>query len=123
MPPQDMFQLGKFNNMLAKVSDSIDSGQGDPTKFIDEVKHRLQLQEELKAVYEEWERSGFDINFRFRLTDCSPIRETTLLHIAILCRKNNVCVPIVRCLLDKGDNPNDILEFTSFRTTSKIILN
>ncbi|MBC6686300.1 ankyrin repeat domain-containing protein [Wolbachia pipientis] len=63
------------------------------------------MREELNNVYEEWKSSEFNPNFRFKLDDGYEV-ETTLLHIAIQCRKSAACPPLVQCLLDQGADPN-----------------
>ncbi|GFR17211.1 transposase [Trichonephila clavata] len=42
---------------------------------------------------------------RFKLDDGYEV-ETTLLHIAIQCRKSAACASLVQCLLDQGADPN-----------------
>lgn len=103
MAPQDKSQFKKFDNILARISDAIDSGKGDSIEIYDEIKN--QLREELNNVYEEWKNSEFNPNFRFKLDDGYEV-ETTLLHIAIQCRKSAACAPLVQCLLDQGADPN-----------------
>ncbi|WP_250294959.1 ankyrin repeat domain-containing protein [Wolbachia endosymbiont of Oedothorax gibbosus] len=104
MAPQDKSQFKKFDNILARISDTIDSVKGDSIEIYDEIKN--QLREELNNVYEEWKSSEFNPNFRFKLDDDGEAIETTLLHIAIQCRKSAACVPLIQCLLDQGADPN-----------------
>ncbi len=39
MAPQDKSQLKKFDNILARISDTIDSGKGDSIEIYDEIKN------------------------------------------------------------------------------------
>ncbi|MDR3131733.1 MAG: ankyrin repeat domain-containing protein [Rickettsiales bacterium] len=103
MAPRES-QFKKFNNTIAKISDNIDSGNVGSTEIYEEIKN--QLRENLSTIYKEWENSQFDPNFRFKLDDDGEAIETTLLHIAIQCRKSAACVPLVQCLLDQGADPN-----------------
>lgn len=102
----DESQFEKFNNIIAKISDNIDSGNVGSTEIYEEIKN--QLRENLSAVYEEWENSQFDPSFKFKLHYISNrIIETTLLHSAIDCReKEAACVPLIQCLLEKGADLN-----------------
>jgi|GEM_PF-1697069 len=101
------FQLKKFSNLFARISDNIDSreNKGSHTEIYEEIKN--QLREEFNTVYEEWKNSNFDPNFRFKLCNIfNTIKETTLLNVVIGCRKEAACIPLVQCLLDKGANLN-----------------
>ncbi|MGL9718655.1 MAG: ankyrin repeat domain-containing protein [Wolbachia sp.] len=99
-------QFKKFDNIIAKISDSIDSGKVSSTEIYEEIKN--QLRENLSTVYKEWENSQFDPSFRFKLSGgLYGITETTLLHSATSYRKKKAaCVPLIQCLLDKGANLN-----------------
>lgn len=39
MAPQDKSQFKKFDNILARISDTIDSGKGDSIEIYDEIKN------------------------------------------------------------------------------------
>lgn len=39
MAPQDKSQFKKFDNILARISDTIDSGKGDFIEIYDEIKN------------------------------------------------------------------------------------
>lgn len=92
MAPRES-QFEKFNNTIAKISDSIDSGKVSSTEIYEEIKN--QLRESLSTVYEEWENSQFDPSFKFKLSGgLYDITETTLLHSAIDCReKESAYIP------------------------------
>ncbi|MGL9717506.1 MAG: ankyrin repeat domain-containing protein [Wolbachia sp.] len=98
----------KFSDVLARISNSIDSreNKGSHTEIYEEIKN--QLRENLSTVYEKWKNSNFDPSFRFKLyNSCNRIIETTLLHSAIDCReKESACIPLIQCLLEKGADLN-----------------
>ncbi|WCR58662.1 MAG: Protein PhlB [Wolbachia endosymbiont of Ctenocephalides felis wCfeF] len=97
-------QLKKFRDIFAKLIGDVNSDQGNSIEIIDEIKK--ELKKELPTVYEEWENSGFDINFKFKLQNAAKkITETTLLHLAIF-DQIIPCTSIIRYLLDTGANPN-----------------
>ncbi|QOD38316.1 ankyrin repeat domain-containing protein [Candidatus Wolbachia massiliensis] len=104
MAPRES-QLKKFDSIIAKISDNINSGKVGPTEIYEEIKN--QLRENLSTVYEEWENSQFDPSFVFKLSGgLYGTTETTLLHSAIDCREEAACVLLVQCLLEEGADSN-----------------
>lgn len=97
-------QFKKLKDIFKKLANDINSHQFDSIEIIDEIKKELKT--ELPTIYKEWENSGFDINFKFKLQNAAKkITETTLLHLAIL-EQSIPCTSIIRYLLDTGANPN-----------------
>lgn len=58
-------QFEKFDSILAKISDKIDSGECSSTGIYDEIKN--QLRENFSTIYEEWKKSNFNPSFKFKL--------------------------------------------------------
>ncbi|WP_395462779.1 ankyrin repeat domain-containing protein [Wolbachia endosymbiont of Cantharis cryptica] len=97
-------QYKKFRNIFEKLISDINSDQGSSIEIIDEIKK--ELKKELPSIYEEWENSGFDVNFKFKLQiPAINITETTLLHLAVL-EQSIPCTSVIRYLLNTGANPN-----------------
>nr|WP_253307242.1 ankyrin repeat domain-containing protein [Rickettsia endosymbiont of Ceutorhynchus assimilis] len=105
MAPRES-QFKEFNNIIAKISDNINSGRVGHAEIYEEIKN--QLRENLSTIYEEWGSSQFDPSFKFKLSGgLYGTTETTLLHSAIHCReKETACMPLVQRLLEKGADLN-----------------
>ncbi|MBV2146505.1 MAG: hypothetical protein KTM48_07645, partial [Wolbachia endosymbiont of Pissodes strobi] len=81
MAPRES-QFKEFNNIIAKISDNINSGRVGHAEIYEEIKN--QLRENLSTIYEEWGSSQFDPSFKFKLSGgLYGTTETTLLHSAI----------------------------------------